>query len=61
MISGLSTVMEVIGRFPILIFLSLSLNRFSWGAIPIMFCRRSHFDQEDLQERGNDIFCKAGK
>ena len=27
----------------------------------VMFCRRSHFDQEDLQERGNDIFCKAGQ
>ena len=34
-ISGLSTVMEAIGRFPILIFLSLSLNRFSWEAIPL--------------------------
>ena len=33
-ISGLSTVVEAIGRFPILIFLSLSLNRFSWEAIP---------------------------
>ena len=34
-ISGLSTVMEAIGRFPILIFLSLSLNRFSWEGIPL--------------------------
>ena len=34
-ILGLSIVLEAIGRFLILLLLSLSLNRFSWEGIPL--------------------------